>query len=141
VNKFAMCMIAAATLGCWSNSQSEGESATALSSMGSMASTGPTGEQPARFVSSTLKFAMAELGRTSPGARLNAVPAHGRMASLKALKDHPKLWAVSSALISLPASGAQEFEISIPVTHASQRLLPPSDRRLADAAYQLASIR
>jgi len=57
------------------------------------------------------------------------------------LKDHPKLWAVSSALISLPASGAQEFEISIPVTHASQRLLPPSDRRLADAAYQLASIR
>lgn len=67
------------------------------------------GGEPKRFISSTLKFAMAVLASTSPGSRIPSPQALPLKAGIqKALADRPNVMALSTAMPSLADAPAAQ---------------------------------
>lgn len=95
---------------------------------------------PARFVSSTLKFAMAELGRTTPGARLlDAVTQPAVTRARQTLNQKPAMLAMT---VRLPIQGKEAPVIAAPVVAEVRQPMVLLDSRLSAAsALRVASAR
>ncbi|MGC4062307.1 MAG: efflux RND transporter periplasmic adaptor subunit [Aquabacterium sp.] len=111
------------------------------------------GGEPKRFISSTLKFAMAVLANTSPGGRIPSPQALPLKAGIqKALADRPNVMALSTAMPSLadaPAASAESVAPAAPpaavVAIAKPAVKPVATAKPAPAAVaadvRLASVR
>jgi RND family efflux transporter MFP subunit len=107
------------------------------------------GGEPKRFISSTLKFAMAVLASTSPGGRIPSPQALPLKAGIqKALADRPSVMALSTAMPSLtdaataspaPAVVASAKPVAKPV--AKPNIPAPARAPAAEADVRLASVR
>lgn len=101
----------------------------------------PAPAQPVRFVSSTLKLAMAELGKTSPGSRLHhAADMPVRVASRKtptrpattlALSVHMPVLAVASTQAPARSAAAAADAGAKPAATVARAPVPVSGLRLA----------
>jgi RND family efflux transporter MFP subunit len=94
---------------------------------------------PVHFASSTLKFAMAELGRTSPGARIpSPQPLTFKAKIQKALADRPVGMAMSTAMPSLEDAPANAPAV---LAQATPRAVPVERRPASVSGMRLASVR
>jgi hypothetical protein len=124
VNKIAWTMIAATSLVLCTNGHA-GSAAT----------------PPERFVSSTLKFAMAALGRTTPGARLNQ-PLSASLSKQRQLHlRQPMALAMSVTLPGAPMQDALVAQTAVGSQPAVSTDPTRTVRPTVLAAWRLASIR
>jgi hypothetical protein len=136
VNQIALTLTAAACLCCCASGHAEPSRVLTLPSVDRAAPK----VAPERFVSSTLKFAMAELGRSSPGARW--VSAAGALTGLprKPFTHRPMslvmsvAWPVTTGLLTQATQ--QDQAVALASLQPSQNVPP-----LALAAWRMASIR
>jgi hypothetical protein len=136
VNQIALTLTAAACLCCCASGHAETSRALALPSV----DRATPKVAPERFVSSTLKFAMAELGRSSPGARwVNAAGAPAGLARRPFVHRPMSLvmsvaWPVTTGLFT---QATQQDQAVVLASLQPAQNVPP----LALAAWRMASIR
>jgi RND family efflux transporter MFP subunit len=91
------------------------------------------GGEPKRFISSTLKFAMAVLASTSPGGRIPSPQALPLKAGIqKALADRPNVMALSTAMPSLADAAVEQPAPA--VVASAQPVVKPVAKPAAPAA-------
>ncbi|MBI2732417.1 MAG: efflux RND transporter periplasmic adaptor subunit [Aquabacterium sp.] len=97
--------------------------------------------QARRFISSTLKLAMAELGKTSPGRRWLAAEAPVPM-PVSTRKPLLRPYAVMAMTVTMPSLGRPEAQaVPQPVVADASRIAPPKAAPLPVGGVRLASVR
>ena len=95
--------------------------------------------KPMRFLSSTLKIAMAELGRSSPGGRYSGALVLAEASNLrKPVAYKPRVMAMSYLLPSLDAGAAEPV---VAMADARKVATPPERQPVAVTGLRLASVR
>ena len=93
---------------------------------------------PKHFVSSTLKFAMAELARTSPGAFIPSPQALPLKASIqKAMADRPSVMALSTAMPSLTDESVAPTAVVASAKPAAQVVTPSAVQDATQASARV----